>query len=199
MTIHTLPLGDYQANCYILSEQNRCILIDPGAQAPVILDFLNAHGLQPEAVLLTHGHFDHVGAVAELLGEIDCPVYLHSGDYDYPPQARQWFPLAGSKLEDLRFCSQADVLELAGMKVAVLETPGHTRGSVCFGIGTDLFTGDTLFSGSIGRTDLPGGDMHTMLATLQRLKALEQNYTVYPGHGPKTTLDREKKVNPYMR
>ncbi len=199
MTIHTLPLGAYQANCYILAQGSACILIDPGADAAQIMDFLDAQGLKPEAVLLTHGHFDHVGAARAVATEADCPLYLHPGDHQYGPEYRQWFPLAGSELRSANFLQDGQTLHLAGLEVSVLGTPGHTMGSVCFCAEDALFSGDTLFSGSIGRTDLAGGNMALMQASLERLKDLSTNYTVYPGHGPKTTLEREKRVNPYLR
>ncbi len=199
MTIDILPLGFLQANCYLAAEGNKCIAIDPGGDPEIVLAFLAEKALTLDGIFLTHGHFDHVGAVEELAKATGCPVYLHAGDNMGPVGLRQYFPLMGAAVPSLRYYEEGDVIFAGNLCISVLETPGHTQGSVCLAIGDDLFTGDTLFQSSIGRTDLPGGDMAAMQKSLQRLKALEKNYTVYPGHGPKTSLDREKRVNPYMR
>ncbi len=199
MTIHTLPLGFLQANCYIVAEHNRCIAIDPGAEAEKVLALLKKKGLTLDGIFLTHGHFDHVGAVEDLAKAAGCPVYLHAGDNMGDVTMGQFFPLLSVQLPNLRYWEDRDVILAGNLCISVLETPGHTQGSVCLAIGNDLFTGDTLFQNSIGRTDLPGGDMTAMRQSLGILKNLDKNYTVYPGHGPKTTLDREKRVNPYMR
>ncbi len=199
MTIHTLALGYLQTNCYIVANGSRCILIDPGDDAQQILAFLNTNGLLPEAILLTHGHFDHVGAAEALVRQTGCALWMHEGDFSCRPEHKNIFPLEGSAFPEICFYEDGEQLTPAGLCVSVLHTPGHTWGSVCLCIGDALFSGDTLFQSSIGRTDLPGGDRHWMQSSLQRLKELDKNYTVYPGHGPKTTLDREKRVNPYMR
>ncbi len=199
MTVHTLTLGFLQTNCYIVACDSRCVILDPGADATQVLDFLDAKALKAEGILLTHGHFDHVGAARALATELDCSLYLHPGDCGYGPDYGQWFPLCSCQLPNAVFVQEGQTLCLAGMDITVLHTPGHTQGSVCFCAENALFAGDTLFAGSIGRTDLAGGDMAQMRESLARLKGLEENYTVYPGHGPKTTLDREKRVNPYMR
>ncbi len=199
MTIHTLPLGFLQANCYIVAEHDRCIAIDPGGEAEKVLALLKKEGLTLDGIFLTHGHFDHVGAVEDLAKAAGCPVYLHAGDNMGDVTMGQFFPLLSVQLPDLRYWEDGDVIFAGNLCISVLETPGHTQGSVCLAIGNDLFTGDTLFQNSIGRTDLPGGDMAAMRQSLGILKNLDKNYTVYPGHGPKTTLDREKRVNPYMR
>ncbi len=198
MTIHTLPLGFLQANCYIVSEGEKCIAIDPGGEPEALLQFLQEKGLCLEAVLLTHGHFDHVGAAEALAKHTGCEIWMHPGDQGYGAEYLQMFPLLGSRLP-LQPLEAGDGLQIAGLNMKILETPGHTRGSVCICIGDAMFSGDTLFSGSIGRTDLAGGDIRAMQKSLDFLKALDQNYTVYPGHGPKTSLDREKRVNPYLR
>ncbi len=198
MTIDILPLGYLQANCYILSEGDQCIAIDPGGDPEKVIAFLQEQNLHLEAILLTHGHFDHVGGVEALVKETDCQLWIHELDYSYGPKYPQMFPLADCKIP-VHFFADGQKLTLANMTFSILETPGHTWGSVCICGENALFAGDTLFSGSIGRTDLAGGDIRAMQKSLEKLKNLEQNYTVYPGHGPKTTLDREKRVNPYMR
>ncbi len=199
MTIHTLPLGFLQANCYIVANDRRCIAIDPGGEADKLLTYLTENGLTLEAVLLTHGHFDHVGAAEEVVKATGCQLWMHERDFSYGSEHKQMFPLTDCDFTEVHFCEEGEHLALAGLDISILETPGHTYGSVCILIGNDLFSGDTLFAGSIGRTDLEGGDIRYMRGSLRRLKELDKNYTVYPGHGPKTTLDREKRVNPYLQ
>ncbi len=201
MTIQTLTLGSYQVGCYIVWEesQKNCVLIDPGYEPERILAEAARLGLTVQAILLTHGHFDHVGAVETIALETDCPVWMHRGDHILNPMVRMLFPLSGAKNLDLRFCKEGDTLHLAGLDFQVLETPGHTQGSVCFLAGDALFSGDTLFAGSMGRTDLPGGSGRRMTESLARLAGLAWNGTVYPGHGPATTLEYERKTNPYLK
>ncbi len=197
MTIHTLPLGYLQTNCYIVSNGSRCIAIDPGADTGKALAFLQEQGLALEAILLTHGHFDHVGAVEALAKATGCEVWIHESDFSATDL--RMFPLADTDLPEIFFFEADDRLDFAGLDISVMETPGHTPGSVCFLIENAMFAGDTLFSGSVGRTDLPGGNMLQMHRSLAQLKKIAEDYTVYPGHGPKTTLDREKRVNPFLR
>ena len=194
LKIDTLPLGDYQTNCYILrnAHSSQCLVIDPGYEPEIILSFLVEKRLTLEAVLLTHCHFDHVGAVRELAAETSCKVYLCQKDLALPPM------LTAGQLYYTDTYAEGDRLNLAGIPVTVLETPGHTPGSVCLLMEDHLFVGDTLFAGSCGRTDLPGGDSRAMRDSLRRLAALPENYRVYPGHGHGTTLDWEKKTNPYL-
>ena len=195
MEVFTLPLGAFQTNCYVVQpeEQNRCILVDPGYEAAKILLFLEEKDLTPEAILLTHGHFDHVGAVRELAEKTGCPVYLHPEDTSMPAE------LTGGPLYYTHPLQKGQTLSLAGMEIGVLHTPGHTPGSVCFAIGELLFTGDTLFAGTCGRTDLPGGSFATITRSLAGLRQLQTDYRVFPGHGSATTLEREKAANPYLR
>ena len=171
LTLHTLTLGAYQTNCYILHQEDSssCVVIDPGYTPEVILDFLVSRGLSLEAILLTHGHFDHVGAVRELAAETGCRVYLNTEELSMPPR------LTAGPLYYTDAYSEGD--------------------SLC----NYLFSGDTLFSGSCGRTDLPGGSKRDIRNSLHRLAELPQDYSVHPGHGESTTLAWEKQYNPYMR
>ena len=195
MKVYALPLGDYQTNCYIVHEDGSkdCIIIDPGYQSEDILEVCREKGLEIAAVMLTHGHFDHVGAVKELAAETGCDVYLHEADLAMPPM------MTAGKLYYTHTYNEGDSLTVAGLTVAVLHTPGHTPGSVCLKMENHLFSGDTLFAGSCGRTDLPGGNWKTIQTSLQRLAQLEGNLWVHPGHGESTTLAQEKKYNPYMK
>ena len=195
LTFHTLPLGAYQTNCYILHQEDSssCVVIDPGYTPEVILDFLAGKGLKLEAILLTHGHFDHVGAVRDLAAETGCKVYLNPDDLSMPPR------MTAGPLYYTDTYSDGDTLSPAGIPFQVLSTPGHTPGSVCLIAENFLFSGDTLFAGSCGRTDLPGGSRRAIRESLRRLAAIPQDYSVHPGHGESTTLAWEKQYNPYMR
>ena len=193
--IHTLTLGLYQTNCYIVHKEgcNRCIVIDPGYEADTILNRAALLGLEIEAILLTHGHFDHVGGVRQIAAETGCKVYLHADDLSMPPM------MTAGPLFYTHTYGEGDTLNLAGLAISVLHTPGHTPGSVCLMAENACFSGDTLFSRSCGRTDLPGGDWATIVASLKRLASFQTNYWVFPGHGESTTLAEEKRYNPYMR
>ena len=186
------PLGDYQTNCYLVRQagQTQCVLIDPGYAADFLLDTLNAKELELSAIALTHGHFDHVGAVRDLAAETGCRVYLSGDELSLPPA------ITAGRLYYTNLYT--DRFTAAGIPFTVLKTPGHTPGSVCLRTGSLLFSGDTLFAGSCGRTDLPGGNPADMRASLKLLAAIPENLTVYPGHGEATTLDAEKRYNPYL-
>lgn len=192
--IRHLTLGDYQTNCYIVwGEGSRsCCVIDPGYEPETVLDAVEDIGLTLEAILLTHGHFDHVGGVGDLAADTDCRVFLHPAELSMPEV------MTAGKLFYTDTYDDGDVLTLAGLTFRVLHTPGHTPGSVCLMTGDVMFSGDTLFSGSCGRTDFPGGSRTDLTCSLGRLAALEENYQVLPGHGPASTLAEEKRWNPYL-
>jgi glyoxylase-like metal-dependent hydrolase (beta-lactamase superfamily II) len=151
--------------------------------------------------LLTHGHFDHVGAVESIVKATGCALWMHQGDYSQfkNPTNAFFYPLANSDFTEIQFCEEAETIHAGGLDFTVWETPGHTWGSVCYLCRDALFCGDTLFAGSCGRTDLPGGDRKTMLATLSRLSEIKEDYRIFPGHGESSTLRREQQTNPYMR
>ena len=197
MIIHKMPLGAYQTNTYIVKaaeDGSDCIVIDPGYESDTILDYLTENHLTARAILLTHGHFDHVGAVKELAAETGCEVYIHAAESSLPPM------MTAGPLYFTRTYGEGDTISpIYGMELTVLHTPGHTPGSVCLLYGQHLFSGDTLFQGSCGRVDFPGGDPRQMMQSLRRLASLQCDYRVHPGHGESTTLENEKRFNPYMR
>ena len=192
MNIQKLTLGLYQTNIYILSNDTEAVVIDPGYEPDTILDALE--GKELKAILLTHGHFDHVGAVKELVAETGCKVYIHAADLSLPPMIT-----AGQLYYTHTYAEGDTISPIEGAQLNVLHTPGHTPGSVCLLLGDQMFSGDTLFEGSCGRMDLPGGDQLQMHQSLNRLVSLQADYHVHPGHGGSTTLAAEKRYNPYMR
>jgi hydroxyacylglutathione hydrolase len=221
------PAGSFQANCYVVAPApgEECVVVDPGQDAAEGLDdLLREHRLKPVAVLLTHGHLDHVWSVAPVCGARDIPAYIHPEDREllsdpgkgFPPQAGQLFGgLEFSEPDDVRELSDGATLKLAGLDITVDHAPGHTRGSVTFRTPLQdneqdneqdtvqdaevMFSGDLLFAGSIGRTDLPGGDYAAILRSLARTLTLPDETLVLPGHGPQTTIGRERVTNPYLR
>ena len=198
MLIKTLPVGQLETNCYIVGNENtlECVVIDPGDEANTILNYIESCKYKCVAILLTHGHFDHVGAVDAVSEETGAPVYMHKLDdakNSYQFMMRYRLPESGIYLND------GDVLNLAGLEFHIMATPGHTLGGVTIRCEDALFTGDTLFKGSCGRTDLPGGDMETQLDSIRRICQLPGDYEVYPGHMDSSTLERERMFNYYCR
>ncbi|MBD8869770.1 MBL fold metallo-hydrolase [Nocardioides donggukensis] len=224
MFIAGFPAGPWGTNCYVLATAagSECIVVDPGKDAaPGVDEVVREHGLKPVAVLLTHGHVDHMWSVTPVSGAYDATAWIHPGDRHLltdpmaglsPESAGM---LLGGKYEfvepdDVQELTDRRTLELAGLELVVDHTPGHTEGSVTFRtpalgdlagrISEVMFSGDLLFAGSIGRTDLPGGDHPTMLASLRdRVLPLADDIVVLPGHGEQTSIGRERASNPYLR
>jgi len=195
LKIELMNLGIYWVNAYIIRDEqsSSCCILDPGGHPKKVLAYLEKNNLTLEAILLTHGHFDHVGAVKELAEATGCKVYLHADDLALPEK------FTAGPLYYTHSYGEGDVLNLAGLTIQVLHTPGHTPGSVCLICEDALFSGDTLFARSCGRTDLPGGDQEAIGRSLKRLAELGPNFRVFPGHNSATTLALEKEYNPYMR
>ncbi|MDD3165005.1 MAG: MBL fold metallo-hydrolase [Oscillospiraceae bacterium] len=194
MKISAMALGDYQTNCYFVWDEAtmECAVIDPGYDAPTILNYLGEQALQCKVILLTHAHFDHIGAVAALQQATGCRVYVHKNELSLPPE------LMGAPLQPTDYYDEGSTVTLGAITFQVLLTPGHTPGSVCLIAGDVLFSGDTLFAGSCGRTDFAGGSWDAMEASLRRLAQLPGDDTVLPGHGGSTTLARERKTNMFL-
>ena len=200
MTIKTLQVGPIMTNCYLLCDEDAkvCALIDPGDDAARVEQLVRQSGCALKYILLTHGHFDHTSAVRPLLERYpDVPVYIHEKDSVDGPAGELRFSRVGEKNQ--RYYKEGDRLTLGGLTITVLETPGHSKGSVCLVVEDVIFSGDTLFRCSCGRTDFAGGDYREMLQSLARLGNLPGSYRVYPGHDQPTTLDYERRVNPYVR
>ena len=198
MLVKTLPVGQLETNCYVVVNENtlECVVIDPGDEANTILDYIESNKLKCVAIMLTPGHYDHVGAVDAVRKETGATVYMN--ELDDARRGRQNF-MRYTLPEDGRYYSDGDVVELAGLRFDVIATPGHTPGGVTLRCEDCLFTGDTLFRGSCGRVDLPGGDMKQELASLKRICSLPGDYEVYPGHMDSSTLERERMFNYYCR
>lgn len=204
MEISVLCLGQIGTNCYIFRREGgyRCGIVDPGDQGEQVARWLVDKGLEAQAVLLTHGHFDHILGIPGLREEWpDLPVYCHPADWGEGDAASlfgQRFPTVRS-FGDITPYREGDTVEVDGIRLEVLDTPGHTPGSVTLRAENVLFTGDTLFAGSMGRTDLPGGDEGELMRSLKRLGELEGDYQVLPGHEGQSTLERERKSNYCLR
>ena len=198
MNIKTIPVGQLETNCYVVvnEETLACVVIDPGDESNAIMDYIESNRLRCEAIMLTHGHFDHVGAVNEILEQTGCALYINPRDEGYEvgkSGVKFKMPEGGKYYDD------GDVIVEAGLEFKVLATPGHTPGSVCLICGGALFTGDTLFRGSCGRADLPGGSMREEMRSLKKICELEGDYEVYPGHMDSSSLERERRFNHYCR
>lgn len=200
MECKTLQLGMIGTNCYLVKDTatGRGAVIDPGDEVERVLAAVKEWGMTPAAIFLTHAHYDHTGAVAGLLEAFPgLPVYLHDADYGLGVSHRgAMMPDVGRRTASY---GEGDVLKVGELEFTVLHTPGHTPGSVTLRCGAVLFTGDTLFAGSMGRTDFPGGDEGAILASLKRLAELPGDYQVCPGHEEFSTLEAERRNNYYMK
>jgi len=206
LSCHTV--GPLQENCYLLADpdQGVAVLIDPGDEGPRLIKAVTGHGFTLAAIWLTHAHFDHVGAIADIKEVWDVPVYLHPADQPLLAQAAQaaarWEITIRQPPAETLPLSAGQVLTVGGLRVYCRHTPGHAPGHMAFHLSREelVIAGDVLFRGSIGRTDLPGGDHELLLTSIrQELLTLPDTTRVYPGHGPATTIGAEKRSNPFLR
>ena len=207
LRVECIPVGRLLSNSYLLYDAGggEGIIIDAGDDAERIIRIVEMNGVKVKGIYLTHGHFDHVLAVRELRERLGCGFYIHENDamilsrvpldvkyfldldIDPPPEPDGWI-------------FDGQILHVGGHEIKVIHTPGHTPGSVCYLAREAIFTGDTLFAGSIGRTDLPGGSLQDLLNSIStKILSLPDHYAVYPGHGPSSTIGAERRLNPFLR
>jgi glyoxylase-like metal-dependent hydrolase (beta-lactamase superfamily II) len=198
MIIKTIVAGMYEENCYVVvdEENNEATILDPGGNGPMIEKVVEGLGAKVKFILLTHGHFDHVGAVEYLADKYKVPFYINEKD-------EEWISKDGSVFGPLRkadgYLNDGDILSLGNKSIKVITTPGHTPGGVCLLIEDKLFTGDTLFQGSVGRSDFPGGNFEDLITGIKsKLLPLGDDVEVYPGHGGSSTIGFEKNRNPFL-
>lgn len=206
MQVIPIVVGAFQVNCYLAaSDSGQALVIDPGEDAGQIAVALRERKLTVAAYLITHGHMDHLGGLEELTRQFPAPVSMHPADEAWAFSADNKMPPYYDAPErpagNIRAVVDGQQGDDGGLRYEVITTPGHSPGCVCYYFQTEktLFTGDTLFSGSIGRTDFEGSDESLMEKSLRRLAQLPDDTLVYPGHGPRTTIGREKKNNPFLR
>jgi len=197
MLIKTIPVGMLETNCYVVIDEDskKCAIIDPGADSNTILDYVESNNLITDAIFLTHGHYDHHLALEAVMDDTGAPAYIHRSEVNRDGQRGR------HKLDDngkLSFFAEGDVINVGSLEFKVLETPGHSAGSVTLMCNDALFTGDTLFRGDCGRTDLEGGNDDIVMQSLKRLAELDGDYEVYPGHADPSTLGYERSFNRYM-
>jgi len=203
VTIRTFQVGELCVNAYLVYDDPReAVLIDPGDEANRLLAAVAAEGVCVKAILLTHAHFDHIGAAEAVASATGAPLYLHREEEaaltDPTRNLSGFFGAALTVTGDIRPLRDGDTVTVGGLSFEVLHTPGHTVGGVCYRTGDVLFSGDTLFCESIGRLDFPGGSGEAMRRSLERLLALPASTAVYPGHGEPTSIGHEQQYNPYV-
>lgn len=201
MKIKNIVVGPLESNCYVVYDEGclKALVIDPGDDAKEIVRFLKGKGLEVESIVCTHAHFDHIGALADLKAETGAPVVLHKADVDLYRNARRMALFWGFDIteppEPERIVNEGDEVSVGPVKFKVFETPGHSPGSIClYGSGM-VFSGDTVFAGSVGRTDLPGGDYQALKKSFARIMSLPAETTILPGHGGPSTVAAEKESN----
>jgi glyoxylase-like metal-dependent hydrolase (beta-lactamase superfamily II) len=203
MYLEAFSDNPYGTNCWLLAADGRdqAVVIDPGFFPDRVRALLDAAGKRPVAVLATHGHYDHIAAVADLCGD-ELPLYIHKDDELALTDPEAWgagFPQPAARPGDVRSFVDGELLQVGGLSFEVAHTPGHTPGSSCFRLPELLFSGDLVFRGSIGRFDFPHSSQPDMMASLRRFLLLPDDLDVHPGHGPDTTVGVERATNPYLQ
>ncbi|MCH3962895.1 MAG: MBL fold metallo-hydrolase [Clostridium sp.] len=200
MKIQRMSVGMYAANCYIVLDENsnECAVIDPGGDSEVIKNALKAMNAgKVKFILLTHGHADHTGAALDIKNSFNAPIYCNKEDYNMMKRGTFMYGNVHDSVDE--FLKDGDKLTFGGLEIKVIYTPGHSPGGVCFLVDNVVFTGDTLFSGSIGRTDMEGGDFDTLIDSIKnRLMILPDNTVVLPGHEGESSIGRERNSNPFL-
>jgi hydroxyacylglutathione hydrolase len=196
--------GPFQQNAYVIWNSTHSFIIDPGGDSNRIIDIIKSNDLSPSAILNTHAHLDHIGAIYQLIKFGQYPFYLHIDEIQLLNSANEYTVMFGLPNIDIpkvdNILNDTSFIDFDGCGIQVLETPGHTSGGVSFLIDGHLFTGDTLFSGSIGRTDLPGGNLETLLNSIHsKLMDLDDSVIIHSGHGPDTSIGIEKRTNPFLQ
>jgi len=202
--IKRLQLGNFGVNCYIVTIKENTFIIDPGAEPEAIIRQMDSIGKRPSFILNTHGHYDHIGAIPHLLKEYDIPFYIDKAEKDIVENPDRnmssFFSANGLSLNTYKIIDERFKSELKDLGIVLLNTPGHTPGSISILAQDDsIFTGDLLFKGSVGRTDLPGGDISVIKESLKKIKGLNKRIQVMPGHGPVSSIGSEIEGNPYFR
>ena len=205
MKVTRINAGEFGSNCWLVidEETGDAVVIDPSPEIDIIKDALDRRCANVKYILLTHSHFDHMTSCDALRDLTAAPLAVHEDDaeglYNSRINCSRVFMNSDLVYRPAEILlREGDKLEFGTLKVSLIHTPGHTKGSVCYFIGDSLFTGDTLFDGGVGRSDLPGGDTMTLVSSLQRIKSIAGDYKVYTGHGSVSTLEKQKKYNPYL-
>ncbi len=204
MKVQSFAMGSIGTNCYVVSDENQiAAIIDCDGKGTPLFRYVEENHLKPTHILLTHGHFDHIGAVEEVQKKYGCIVVAGEKEtrvLSEPTVNQSVYMGKPVSIHPDKLVKQGDKIQVGNLCFQVMETPGHTEGSLCFICEKEriLFSGDTLFQGSCGRTDFETGSWEEIQASLQKLKKLEGDYIVYPGHGPSTSLEYERKTNPFM-
>ena len=200
MDIKTIPVGIYNANCYLLIDQNQCAIIDPGGNPEYIINIIEDNNLRPQFILLTHGHVDHVGGVEAIKDKYNIPFYINKKDEDLIKEAGYIYGNFGKYKNADKHLVEDNVFQLGNLKIKAIETPGHSPGGMSFLVNNVIFTGDTLFRESIGRSDFIGGNHNTLINSIEsKLIVLDPDIYVLPGHGPQSTIGYEKNNNPFLK
>ncbi|NBI06927.1 MBL fold metallo-hydrolase [Senegalia massiliensis] len=205
MIIENLSSGVYGGNCYIISSDDNSegIVIDPADNTNEIIDFIERHNIEVKYIVLTHGHGDHIGGIGDLKQKTNAQILIHKEDREMLMNKElnlsSKMPMVTTEIEPDRVLEDGQIIDFGELNAEIIHTPGHTRGCISIKIGNNIFTGDTLFKGSIGRTDLYGGSYDDIIKSIEnKLMIYDDEVTIYPGHGGSSTIGYERKVNPFL-